>query len=79
MGTCHAGCKGNENHEYGDGLVGGVDAVIRIGEVFEPDGQGDEVTQPEEHPTEEQIAEKAVFPDEAEVLPGVAHVLGAQR
>lgn len=78
VGAEHTGGKGYEDHEYGDGLVGGIDPVVGVGEVFDADGQGDEVTEAEEHPTEEEVAEESVFPDEAEILPGVAYVFCAE-
>lgn len=65
---------GDHHEEEGDGGVVGVDTKGGIGEVFDADGNCDEVAQPEEHPRAENETEEAVFPDEAEALPGVAHV-----
>lgn len=71
-----SGKGGDHYEEEGDGRVVGIDAVLGIGEVFDADGQGDEVAETEEHPCAEDEAEESVFPDEAEALPGIAYMLG---
>ena len=64
---------GNDHEKKCDCYIIQIDVVSWVCKILNPYRYCDEVAQSQQHPTAKQIAKKAIFPNQAQVLPWIPY------